>query len=93
MIGVRLWISVSALRHGHEIVGPGGRRRWSREQKAAIVSETDEPGVSVSEVARRMTLQYKADYMFTQIHRIRRQHNHLPLTITKGITSQACVKL
>ncbi len=35
---------------------PGGRRRrrhWSREDKARIVSESAEPGVSISEVARR----------------------------------------
>lgn len=36
-----------------EILGPERRRRWSREQKAAIVAETYEPGVSVSAVARR----------------------------------------
>ena len=39
-----------------EIMGPERRRRWSGEQKAAIVSETYEPGVSVSEVARRYAI-------------------------------------
>ena len=29
------------------------RRRWSAEQKRAMVAETLEPGVSVSSVARR----------------------------------------
>ena len=29
------------------------RRRWSTEEKAAIVQETDAPGMSVSRVARR----------------------------------------
>jgi transposase len=35
------------------LTGPGRRRRWSAEEKARIVSETLEPGASVSEVARR----------------------------------------
>ena len=39
-----------------EIMGPERRRRWSRGQKAAIVSETCEPGVSMLEVARRYAI-------------------------------------
>ena len=39
-----------------EIMGPERRRRWSCEQRAAIVSEIDEPCVSVSEVARRYAI-------------------------------------
>jgi transposase len=35
------------------LTGPGRRRRWSVEEKARIVAETLEPGVRVSEVARR----------------------------------------
>jgi len=34
--------------------GPERRRRWSEEQKRAIVAEAFAPGASVSEVARRM---------------------------------------
>jgi len=34
--------------------GPDRRRRWSEEQKRAIVAEAFAPGASVSEVARRM---------------------------------------
>ena len=33
--------------------GPERRRRWSSEQKAAIISETARPGASVAEIARR----------------------------------------
>lgn len=35
------------------IEGPSGRRSWPDEVKARIVRESFEPGVSVSEVARR----------------------------------------
>jgi len=33
--------------------GPERRRRWSSEQKAALVSETAQSGASVAEIARR----------------------------------------
>jgi transposase len=33
--------------------GPERRRRWTAAEKVAIVNETDEPGVTVSLVARR----------------------------------------
>jgi transposase len=36
-----------------EVITGVGRRRWSEEQKAAIVAETLEPGAAVSEVAQR----------------------------------------
>ncbi len=41
------------LRRMEVITGTGRRRRWSTETKARIVAESFEPGVSVSEVARR----------------------------------------
>jgi transposase len=38
------------------LTGPGRRRRWSAEEKARIVAETLNPGVRVSDVARRWQL-------------------------------------
>ena len=38
---------------GEVLSGPERRRRWSSEQKAALVSETAQPGASVAEIARR----------------------------------------
>jgi transposase len=35
------------------ITGPERRRRWSEDQKRAIVAESFAPGAVVSEVARR----------------------------------------
>jgi transposase len=47
--------------------GPERRRRWSEEQKRAIVAEAFAPGASVSEVARRR------DVVSGQIYRWRRE--------------------
>jgi len=44
---------ISTVRRIEVISGAGRRRRFSAEQKAAIVRETCAPGVTVSEVARR----------------------------------------
>jgi len=38
---------------GEVLSGPERRRRWSSEQKAALVSEVAQPGASVAEIARR----------------------------------------
>jgi transposase len=35
------------------LTGPGRRRKWSDEDKARIVAEAAQPGVVVSEIARR----------------------------------------
>jgi transposase len=35
------------------LTGPGRRRRWSASEKSLIVEQTLEPGVTVTEVARR----------------------------------------
>jgi transposase len=53
------------MRHVEVISGPERRRRWSKEQKRAIVAEAFAPGASVSEVARR------ADVVPGQIYRWR----------------------
>ena len=49
------------------ITGPQRRRRWSEEEKRAIVAESLAPGAVVSEVARR------ADVGPGQIYRWRRE--------------------
>jgi transposase len=50
-----------------DISGPERRRRWSEEQKRAIVAEAFAPGASVSAVARR------TDIGTGQIYRWRRE--------------------
>jgi transposase len=49
------------------ITGPERRRRWSAEQKRAIVAESLAPGAVVAEIARR------ADIRPGQIYRWRRE--------------------
>jgi transposase len=49
------------------ITGPERRRRWSEDQKRAIVAESFVPGAVVSEVARR------ADISAGQIYRWRQE--------------------
>jgi transposase len=49
------------------MTGPERRRRWSEEQKRAILAAADEPGSIVSEVARR------ADICTSLIYRWRRE--------------------
>jgi transposase len=49
------------------ITGPERRRRWSTDQKRAIVAESFAPGAAVSEVARR------ADVSPGQIYRWRQE--------------------
>ena len=49
------------------ITGPERRRRWSEEEKRAIVAESLAPGATVSEVARR------ADVCAGQIYRWRQE--------------------
>jgi transposase len=49
------------------ITGPERRRRWSAEQKRAIVAESLAPGAAVTEIARR------AEVCPGQIYRWRRE--------------------
>src|SRR5215472_14658271 len=57
----------SAMSRVEVITGPIRRRRWSEEQKRAIVAESFAPGETVSEVARR------ADICPAQIYRWRQE--------------------
>ena len=55
------------MARGEVITGPERRRRWSEEQKRAIVAESLVPGAVVSDVARR------ADIGAGQIYRWRKE--------------------
>jgi transposase len=55
------------MRRVEVISSPERRRRWSQEQKRAIVAEAFAPGASVSAVARRV------DVVPKQIYRWRRE--------------------
>ncbi|WP_244491900.1 transposase [Methylobacterium sp. Leaf361] len=54
--------------------GAGRRRTWSDEEKAAIVAESDEPGTSISAVARRHGL--SASQLFTWRRLMRQAGRH-----------------
>jgi transposase len=58
------------------LTGPGRRRRWSAEEKARVVEETLEPGVRVSEVARRW--QVCPQQVFAWRHAARRDGAAIP---------------
>jgi transposase len=66
-----MWFAPGAkdgvMRRVEVISGPERRRRWSEEQKRAIVAEAFAPGASVSAVARRV------DVVPKQIYRWRRE--------------------
>jgi len=51
------------------LVGPERRRRWSADQKRAILAAADEPGASVSEVARRAEICTSLIYRWRQLRR------------------------
>jgi len=53
------------------INGAGGRRRWSVDDKARIVSETLEPNAIISDVARRYGL--RPQQVFAWRHEARKQ--------------------
>ena len=58
------------IRRFEVITGADGRRRWSIDKKARIIAETLEPGVSVSDVARRHGL--RPQQIFTWRRQARR---------------------
>jgi transposase len=70
------------------ITGPERRRRWSEEQKRAIVAASLAPGAVISEVARR------ADVGAGQIYRWRKElravrNGFAPVMITAGEVSSS----
>jgi transposase len=51
------------------MAGPERRRRWSADQKRAILAAADEPGASVSDVARRADICTSLIYRWRQLRR------------------------
>ena len=49
--------------------GPERRRRWSADQKRAILAAADEPGAIISEVARRADICTSLIYRWRQLRR------------------------
>jgi transposase len=66
------------------ISGPERRRRWSEEQKRAIVAEAFAPGASVSAVARR------TDIGTGQIYRWRRELGCAVAGFTEVVVAPSC---
>jgi transposase len=50
--------------------GSAGRRRWSAEERAVIVAESDVPGICVSDVARRWRLRPQQLYQWRHVARL-----------------------
>ena len=65
----------------HVITGPERRRRWSDDQKRAIVAAAFAPGAVVSEVARR------ADLCTSLIYRWRREFAAAPRGFAEVVVS------
>ena len=49
--------------------GPERRRRWSADQKWAILAAADEPGAKIAEVARRADICTSLIYRWRQLRR------------------------
>ena len=69
------------MRRVEVISGPERRRRWSEEQKRAIVAEAFAPGASVSAVARRV------DVVPKQIYRWRRELRNAAVGFAEVVVS------
>src|ERR1700687_2347577 len=67
MTVLALVLTGGAMARFEVITGPERRRRWSEDQKRAIVAESFAPGAVVSDVARR------ADISAGQIYRWRQE--------------------
>jgi transposase len=71
------------MRRVEVMSGPERRRRWSEDQKRAIVAEAFAPGASVCDVARR------ADVVPGQIYRWRQELRNAALGFTEVMVSPA----
>lgn len=74
--------------HRMEILSGADRRRnWSKPLKERIVSETLEPGVTVTEVARRHDIDRSLVYRWRRAFGVRRAHEapaFLPVEVADG---------
>jgi transposase len=52
------------------MAGPERRRRWSEDQKRAILAAADEPGANISEVARRADICTSLIYRWRQLRQV-----------------------
>src|SRR3954465_13307307 len=70
------------------VLGTERRRRWSYQEKVRIIEETTEPGVTVSEVARRHGLAPSVVFTWRRLAREGRLGNagpvFMPVEITPG---------
>jgi transposase len=64
-------LELKAVRRVEVITGPGGRRRFSDDEKARIIEETFVPGAVVSAVARQNGLM--PQQLFTWLRQARRR--------------------
>ena len=66
------------------ITGPERRRRWSEEQKRAILAESFAPGAVVSDVARRVDISAGQIYRWRQELRATAAAGFTPVLIAPG---------
>ena len=76
MSGSSAGASLEPVRRFEVFTGSGRRREWSEEEKARIVAESYEPGVSVSGVARHHAL--SPQQLFTWRRAARRPAAEVP---------------
>jgi transposase len=69
-----------------EVLGTERRRRWSLQDKLQIVDETMQPGVKVSEVARRHGLAPRVVFTWRRLARQGRLGDTGPAFVPVGIT-------
>jgi transposase len=67
------------------IIGAGGRRRWTSDEKARILEEAMAPGAVVSEVARRNGM--SPQHLFTWLRQAKREADNHPLAFTPVVVA------